>query len=272
MRKELRIIYERPFVVENIEGYVGELPDLDIEPVILDGPKGIGKTLAVLNWAKQRDYRVLSIECNEEMGYSQIIGCYGAMGQDVYFSLGIIPTIVELAQNWKFVALFEEINALNPSAQKMLNSLLDIKGGVTVKELGSRYSFDPEIRSNVKLVATMNPSFYGGVYKLNEDLRSRFNIIKMGYPDQETEKKILKIHCNDEEIIDKLIRLANETRSGGFVYALSPRDLVQALKIYSSKGLIGMLRILAGKFEEVDLTTYYERIIGLFEVDYGLVR
>ncbi|MHA1836186.1 MAG: CbbQ/NirQ/NorQ domain-containing protein, partial [Candidatus Odinarchaeia archaeon] len=123
--------------------------------------------------------------------------------------------------------------------------------------------------------ATSNPSNYGGVFEINEDLRSRFATLWFDYPTKEKEIEILKAYGSlDDSLNELLIRLATETRKAvsrnEIEYALSPRDLVrftQILKLYrekfsSDEALKKALEIIVlGKYEDIDERTLVSRRI-----------
>lgn len=260
----MNFIYEPLTTPSLTERYIGELlPFREISPVLLKGPKGQGKTMQVFAYAMENDYKLLIFEASEEARYGQIIGQFGLKGREAYFSLGVIPTAIQYANSGeRFILLIEELNALSPAAQKQLNSLLDLKKGVTVKEIGQRFELHNN-SDNFLVVATMALTFYGGVFELNEDLKSRFNIVSVGYPPEDKEREILSQHT-DNELASKLVTLATQTRTSSFIYQLSTRDLVKAVKVINRLGLKWGLKVLEGKFEEEDRKTFWERVSGIF--------
>ena len=85
----------------------------------------------------------------------------------------------------------------------------------------------------------MNPYGYGGVYELNEDLRSRFSELYIDYPEEGKENEIVsKLTDLDEDIRNLIIRLAVDTRhlyrSGEITYALSTRDIITFANLYKT--------------------------------------
>lgn len=268
-----KLVYEKLTDPKNAlkrlgHGYIGDrVFDFEkLECSVLNGPKGIGKTLMAYHYARKNGYKLLICECSEEIGYPQLVGHYGLSGEQAYFSLGYLPTAVKYSnKDEKFILLLEELNALPPASQKMLNALLDLKSGVTVKEIGRRY----ELKGSRSLVviATMNLSFYGGVFELNEDLKSRFHVLAMGYPGEGAEKKILAKYKVKGDVAQDMINLAMQTRTEAFKYALSTRDLCSWAKLLGSGfGMEAALQILKGKFEDDDYRTFRERAKGVFGV------
>lgn len=120
------------------------------------------------------------------------------------------------------------------------------------------------------VTGTMNTAVYGGVYALNEDLKSRFRVISVDYPNPTSEKKILDAVLNGgvrKEVVKQVMTLAHETRQASLDYALSPRDVVQLLEDIAALDLTRALRIVVGKFEGTDKATVRERITSIFKVD-----
>ena len=94
--------------------------------------------------------------------------------------------------------------------------------------------------------ATMNPSTYGGVFELNEDLISRWAQIWVEFPSEKEERSIVDLNGFKSELLPfnsegtqvttkQIWRLVGETRTDDALsYALSPRDTVQLLLGYQS--------------------------------------
>jgi len=216
-------------------------------PVLVRGPKGTGKTLSIAYFAWKNKIPIIQFDCSENTKRFDLIGRFILRGEEVKYLLGAMPTAIEVANQYgSAILVLEELNALSPQMQKVLNQLLDWRRHVYIPEIGITY----ELRDKVKLLiaATMNPTMYGGVFELNEDLKSRFVELFLGYPQEEKEVEIVRANIEDDNmdkgLYGRLVLLAKETRAGvnegELSYALSPRDLVlvaQAFKTY--KGVFG---------------------------------
>jgi len=214
-------------------------------PVLVRGPKGTGKTLSIAYFAWKTKTPIIQFDCSENTKRFDLIGRFILRGEEVKYLLGAMPTAIEVAnQVGKVILVFEELNCLTPQMMKVLNQLLDWRRHVYIPEIGATY----ELKDGVKLLiaATMNPTMYGGVFELNEDLKSRFVELFLGYPGEEKEIEIVRANAVDNSNVDKsfysrLVLLAKETRAGvnegELSYALSPRDLVlvaQTFETYKS--------------------------------------
>lgn len=232
---------------------------------VLVGPKGIGKSLSVQKYAELNGIHVVTFDCSEDVRRSQLLGSFVIRGGDTPFILGPIPTAFEIAnEEGRCILVLEEINALTPQMQKILNPVTDFRRRLEVPE--AKKVFRLEEGKELWVVGTMNFSVYGGVYALNEDLKSRFRMIPTNYPSSESELTILRTLTPkaDSGILEGLIRLAYETRQGALDYALSTRDLQQIVEDTYLVGLDMALRISSGKFEGEDVVAYKSRVESIF--------
>ena len=213
------------------------------EPLLLEGPKGCGKSLAVAKWCSLTEKAFITFDCSEGVKEGHLIGRLIIQGKSTPFHLGLLPTIIEICnKRGGAVIIFEELNSLTAQMQKLLNPLLDWRKGVFVEAVGIHY----EVKEGNKLLvmATMNPSSYGGVNELNDDLLSRFTVEKWDYPTMSDEKRILK-HNIDQfnvpaEIVKQFMKLAQETRaaekreSESISHSISTRELDSIFRLYDA--------------------------------------
>jgi nitric oxide reductase NorQ protein len=237
---------------------------------ILVGPKGIGKSLSVQAYAGKLNVPVVTFDCSEDVRRSNLLGTFILRGEETPYVLGPVTTAFEIAnEKGSCVLVLEEINALTPQMQKILNAATDFRRRVEVPEAKKVF----QLKKNKKLwiVCTMNFSVYGGVYALNEDLKSRFRMVPLTYPKRKEEAKILTTVMGDAGselpagVIEKLVLLAHETRQGAIEYALSTRDLQQIAEDTLLVGLQKALWISCGKFEGDDVDAYKRRIESIFD-------
>lgn len=243
-------------------------------PLALIGPKGIGKSLAVHDWALKNKWPLVTCDCSEDLRRTNLIGMTVLRGGETPFVLGPIPTAIEVANEAGSCILdLEEMNALSPQMQKILNPITDWRRRIEVPECKSVFALKPGAK--LWVVATMNTTEHGGVYDLNQDLKSRFRCMELGYPSKKLERQLVVANLKARgvdmttEVIGFLtaaLTLAEETRNKSLDYALSPRDVVQVMEDFLSLGSERALRLLLGKFEGADQTTIEERIFSTFAV------
>jgi MoxR-like ATPase len=243
--------------------------------LILVGPKGIGKSLSANWWGKKHKVPVVSYDCSEDVRRGQLLGTFILRGDVSPFVLGPITTAFEVANEvGKAILLLEEINSLTPQMQKILNAPSDFRRAVVLNE--AQQVFRLEKGAQLWILGTMNTTVYGGVYQLNEDLKSRFRLVPLNYPDPAEEREIIDRVVKKkppQKVIDDVLTLAAETRQrGSLEYALSPRDVVQILEDAPLVGLEKALWMATGKFEDGDRATVEHRIQGIFGIALGSAK
>ena len=220
--------------------------------IVLMGPKGIGKSLSVVSYASKNQIPIITYDCSEDSRRSHLMGTFILRGNETPFVLGPLTTAYQVANEaGECILCLEELNALSPQAQKLLNPLLDFRCRLEVPEVQHVF----ELKSGAKLwvVGTMNGSAYGGTYALNEDLLSRISMCPLGYPSETQEKKVIaKAYPEAKEVdVSSAIRLAEMTRSGKSVeYSLSTRDVVSFLRLQNLVGIRKALWMLSAKYED----------------------
>src|SRR5205085_10223766 len=117
--------------------------------------------------------------CTENDRRESLVGHLTLVNGETVYNLGPLPRVIAIANKFKRAILhFEEVNALTPQTQKLINPMTDWH-----REVETDYEFyrlDPGVE--VWVTGAMNLSAYGGVYALNDDLKSRFGILPLGYP------------------------------------------------------------------------------------------
>lgn len=267
--------YLTPRVIDDYQdvGIVGLLESLSFGPnVILKGPKGGGKTLAIEQWAAKHGVPLLRQDCTEETSVRDLIGTFSLQGTEVFYMLGTLTAAIDVAnEQGGCVVVLEEINTLPPASQKILNPIADYRQEISVPKIGK--VFRVEGKAKIWLVGTMNPN-YGGTYNLNEDFRSRFEFVEVNYMPIHMEKDLLHSKfptppsVEERRMVDKIVTLAKETRSGDMEYALSTRDLVQFIENYTHLcSWPKALKMLEGKYEGENIKNFQTRVMSTFQVN-----
>lgn len=260
--------------------------------LLLKGPKGDGKSLSLVHFAAQTVTPHIAFNCSEDTKEKHFLGSFAIRPGKVVGSiespwvLGAVALAIDIANEYgRAILTFEEINALTPQVQKLLNSVTDFRKNVYVAQL-SRY-FSLREGAFLWCTATMNPSVYGGTYDLNEDTRSRWIEVQLDYPNAEQELQIINanvpfdpakmgIHPNRPAIqeqewnslVAQCVKLAGETRTGDFTYALSSRDIVALVGLIQDVGLKSALQLMVFKFEGSDRELAIARVTSNFQKMY----
>ena len=241
--------------------------------LVIVGPKGCGKTMSVAAWSAKNNAHIITYDCSEDIRRSNLIGMNYIRGTETPFVLGPITTAFDVAnETGSCVLALEELNALLPQAQKILNSCTDFRKRVEVPEAGKVFS----LKEGAKLwvVGTMNYSSYGGTSALNEDLKSRFRMLEIGYPMPKDENQIAASVCKayldsgklSGKQLEGVLLLAHETRQKAMEYALSTRDIIQVCEDIAFMGMDYAFRLILGKFEGEDKILVTQRISSIFGI------
>ena len=150
------------------------------------------------------------------------------------FQPGVLVQAVEIA-NEKGVCMLhlDELNALEPELQKLLNPLLDDRRHITANGKQFRLNNDAKLI----VIATMNPSTYAGTSPLNEDLRSRFVGQVWEYPKPSHLKEVIDwTYIPIAKVQKPILQLAQDSANyrakGDVEYVLTIRDLKQFTELY----------------------------------------
>lgn len=246
------------------------------DPLILKGPKGTGKTLAIEEFCAEIGAPRVRQNCNSETDQRDLLGTFGMQGDSVYFTLGTLTTAIEVANEaGACVLILEEINTLRPEMHSALFSVADFRRAVEAPFLGKTFRVNKDV--NFWVVGTMNPG-YGGTYSLNEALQSRFNFAEVNYMGEKEETALLESHFSsppavtERRLVGRLLTLAQESRTGEWDYALSTRDLVYLIRLYERIGIERTLRILESKFEPEHRDNIRARVQSTFNVNLNEVE
>lgn len=207
-------------------------------PFLMEGEKGIGKTMAVTEVCAKTDTSMVSFSCSSGTTMGDILGREHLYNGNSVFQLGVLPIAIMAANNAKNkrgILYLDELNALDPEIQKMLNPVIDDRRCIYVNN--ERYALDDGVKFTI--IATQNPSYYSGVNPLNEDLRSRFVGKVIEYPTSDQIAQVIDWTDIDEDNIQQpLLSLAVDTLSmkkeSKIDYVISVRDIALFAKLYRS--------------------------------------
>ncbi len=146
--------------------------------VLLEGVPGVAKTLLANATARALGLDFRRVQFTPDMLPSDLTGTMTLRSGELVFRPGPVFTSVLLA---------DEINRTPPKTQAALLEAMQ-EGQVTIEGA-------PRPLGDVFLViATQNPIEYEGTYPLPEAQLDRFLLkVDVGYPDEETEKAILRL-------------------------------------------------------------------------------
>ena len=147
--------------------------------LLIEGVPGVGKTTLGQALARAIDCTFQRVQFTSDMLPSDVLGIsvYSALEQQFEFKRGPVFANVLLA---------DEINRTTPKTQSALLEAMN-EGQVTV----DAHSY--ELPQPFLVIATQNPVEHHGTYPLPESQLDRFLLrVRMGYPDPQSEREILR--------------------------------------------------------------------------------
>jgi MoxR-like ATPase len=157
--------------------------------LLIEGVPGVGKTTLGQALARALDCTFQRIQFTSDMLPSDVLGIsiYSATEQAFEFKRGPVFTNVLLA---------DEINRTTPKTQSALLEAMN-EGQVTV----DAHSYP--LPQPFLVIATQNPVEHHGTYPLPESQLDRFLMrVRMGYPDGEAEREILRAEAGAAKLDD----------------------------------------------------------------------
>ena len=235
--------------------------EMETPNILIEADKGVGKTILAYEAANRLDCHIVSYSCSSGTREGDLRG--RIMNLNGLFQPGILVQAVEIANNNGMCILhLDELNALEPELQKLLNPLLDDRRSINAN--GRMF----KLNGNAKLIviATMNPSTYAGTSPLNEDLRSRFVGQVWDYPKQSHLEKVIDWTDIPKTLVKKpILQLAQDSFNykvrGDVEYVLTIRDLNQFTELFRIWLKLGISskRVLSKALEGAIYVKYSDR-------------
>ena len=206
---------------------MGNITDFDIfdyalatqKNVLIEGPAGSGKTMAVQSYASARGMRYFNVSCHIGLEVSHLVGRWIPTA-DGHFKWQD-GAVTEIVRNGG-VLLFNEINFMPERFSTFIFSLLDYRREIQLMENGGEII---KAHPDLLIVADMNPN-YRGTRPLNQAFADRFGE-RLDFPyDKAIEMKILK----NKAIIEMANQLRDEYDKRNLSTPVSTRSLVAFLE------------------------------------------
>ena len=187
--------------------------------VLIEGPAGSGKTMAVQSYASARNMRYFNVSCHIGLEVSHLVGRWIPTA-DGHFKWQD-GAVTEIVRNGG-VLLFNEINFMPERFSTFIFSLLDYRREIQLMENGGEII---KAHPDLLIVADMNPN-YRGTRPLNQAFADRF-AERLDFPyDKAIEMKILK----NKAIIEMANQLRDEYDKRNLATPVSTRSLVAFLE------------------------------------------
>ncbi|MBI4258055.1 MAG: MoxR family ATPase, partial [Thaumarchaeota archaeon] len=180
---------------------------------IITGPPGVGKSLLVRRFARVSGRAVQEIFFDDVMKPQYLVGSHDpALVLRSGYSLETFepgPLVRSMVEGGIFLA--QEINRASPTVQNSLHEPLEERS-YYLPRVGRIVAKD-----GFSFIATANPGELAGIYRLTEALRDRLRVtVELGYPDRETELKIIRMNSPSkgipDNVYDQIYAIVRRTR------------------------------------------------------------
>ena len=211
-------------------------------PYLLEGDKGIGKTLMIHTIAKKLGYALVEVRCNDSIKERHLFGAPQIDEGGSFFMAGKLTHAYKALPIYKKVMVhLDDLGGLSLEMQVAILSMCDARRSIDVNGIEMTVPDDCELF----IVATTNPASYGAINPIQEALRSRFIGEILPYPKQDGMKKILSWKdIPIDTVQEPLLTVASNTHDlrikNDVDYVISPRDIEQFNDCYRDN--IGRLK------------------------------
>ena len=198
-------------------------------PYLIESEKGQGKTLLTHTICKENGIALISEPIGVGTKKSDLIGSKEINKDGTFFSLGLLPRAIEVANHYGHACLYgDEGSNQDHEIQQLWHSICDGRRSIVAN--GKQYKLNEGCK--LAIIWTINPVTYAGVNSMTEALRSRFIGSVWDYPSNiDMENVVDWTDISEESIKNPLLTLAQDIYAlklkGDVEYALSIRDLVQ---------------------------------------------
>lgn len=203
----------RKAVLNDCLAWYGRLLEGSPDGLWITGPTGCGKSSAVVEFAARLNLEILRVNGKRRLEFAELQGHLSAIDGTVLYQDG--PLTLAARQGWLF--LLEEADLLEPGELAGFNTLLD--GGALVLADNAGEVVVP--KPGFGIICTANTGgggdasgMYLGTQRLNGAFLDRFTVMRMDYPDAETECAILALTCPQllPEFHQAFVEVANQVR------------------------------------------------------------
>lgn len=196
-------------------------------PLVLKGPTGCGKTRFVEHMAHHLDLPLITVACHEDLTSADLVGRFLFKGDETVWQDGPLT----LAVRHGGICYLDEIVEARKDTTVIIHSLTDDRRMLYLDQTGEVLRADPSFM----MVISYNPGYQNVVKELKQSTKQRFASLHFGYPDVETETRIVVTETGiDEATARKLAQMAQEVRNlkgFGLAEGASSRLLVYAARL-----------------------------------------
>ncbi len=199
-------------------------------PLILKGPTGCGKTRFVEHMAHHLGLPLITVACHEDLTAADLVGRFLFRGDETVWQDGPLT----LAVRFGAICYLDEIVEARKDTTVIIHSLTDDRRMLFLDQIGEVLRADPDFM----MVISYNPGYQNVVKELKQSTKQRFASLSFGYPDTETEARIIVTETGvDGQTAGRLAEMAQEIRrlkGFGLEEGASSRLLVYAGRLITA--------------------------------------
>ena len=204
---------------------------MDGEHLLMEGPKGSGKTIAAYDFCHNLNLPALRVSCSDGLNEETFVGyrTRNKEGELVWVDGALIR-----AMKTGMILILDELNAAHPSVLISLHAALDY-GHVVITENDSELV---QAHPDFRVMACINPpDDYAGVNELNQATEDRFAYHPLfEYLKPMIEARVIQEQAGieNQELAEQLVKMATDLRemkkNRMIQTDTSTRTLIQCLK------------------------------------------
>jgi nitric oxide reductase NorQ protein len=200
-------------------------------PVMLKGPTGCGKTRFVEYMAYRLARPLITVSCHEDLFASDLIGRYLLKGDETVWVDGPLTRAVRMGA----ICYLDEIVEARKDTTVVIHPLTDNRRFLHIERKGELLRAHPDFL----MVISFNPGYQSVLKDLKQSTRQRFVSLEFGYPEPETEARIVAHEGGvDLQTALRLVSLAGKIRGirdHGLMEGASTRLLIYAAKLIQNQ-------------------------------------
>jgi len=206
--------------------------------LIFFGHAGNGKTEAGKQYSIKNKNPCVFMSLHNDIRSTDLLGSFSLKQGSSVFVLGKLIEAIQIANTHPTktcVLILDELNTMDNSVQKILNTNLDFRSGINIPLVNKQYRLNED--SNIIVLGTMNPSSYSGTYPLNLELNSRFDFKEIKVMPDKLIRDLLKAQNIDSKTIESLLITQKEIlkafEAGKLDQPIDPRGLIKFAEDYN---------------------------------------
>ena len=199
-------------------------------PILLKGPTGCGKTRFMEHMAWRLQLPLITVACHDDLTAADLVGRYLITAGETVWIDGPLARAVRSGA----ICYLDEVVEARKDTTVVIHPLADDRRVLPIEKNGELL----HAPDSFCLAISYNPGYQSVLKDLKTSTRQRFVSVEFEYPPAELEREIIKTESGiDEQLADKLVRLASMTRNlkdSGLEEGASTRLLVHTGKLIVS--------------------------------------